>query len=46
MGSYPTKGDGFLRVVTISSMPSFEGEVEPSPHVVRVCSLLKDLFKV
>jgi hypothetical protein len=45
MGSYPAKGDGFLRVITISSMPSFEGEVEPSPHV-RVCSLLKDLFKV
>jgi hypothetical protein len=41
MGLNPAKGNGFLKVINIRSMPSLGGEVKLKPHVARFYSMLK-----
>jgi hypothetical protein len=42
MGSNPAEVVNFLRVIKISSMPSFKDEVKQLVHVVRFHGMLKN----
>jgi hypothetical protein len=46
MGSYPVEGNGFLRTIKISSIPSFGGEVKLSAPSHKILRHVKEPIKV
>jgi hypothetical protein len=46
MSSNLTKGDGFLRVIKICSIPSLVGEVKPEAPCHTILWHVKESFKV